>query len=223
MSERGFFSRILGRDTAEDETMAYSAEEIGTRRSRRREPEEGPPQGFTTERAARVIDNLPPDVPRESAVRIVRGTLMAAGIKFEDLERSTRARESKLNSEIDLARNRQDELRKKTEEVVRSLEEEIKKAREARDIGIAEEEENISRALAGLEEVNRVRAFFGFPETEEEETTGPAGDPAGDETQVLRPFDADRTQETRRPGPLTDPDNTTGSSPYGPYDTTDER
>src|SRR5918998_5872202 len=118
MSERGFFSRILGGDTNEDETRVFSAEEVGTRRSEGRgEPdeEEQMPQGFTTERAARVIDNLPPDVPRESAVRIVRGTLMAAGIKFEDLERSTRARESKLNSEIDLARNRQDELRKKTE------------------------------------------------------------------------------------------------------------
>src|SRR5215210_3971207 len=155
MSERGFFSRILGGGADEDETRIFSAEETGTGRSSRRgrtEPEEEQrPRGFTVERAAEVIDDLPSDVPRESAVRIVRGTLTATGIRIDDLDRSTRAREAKLNSEIDLARNRQGELRETTEEVVRSLEEEIKRTRADLDTGIAEEEERISRASAGIE------------------------------------------------------------------------
>src|SRR3712207_1548505 len=177
MSERGFFSRILGGDTNEDETRVFLAEEVGMRRSEdREEPEEVEqrPQGFTVERAAEVIDDLPPDVPRESALRIVRGTLTAAGIKVEDLERSTRVRESKLNSEMALARDRQEEIRRGSEEVVRSLEEEIRKAREDRDTGIAQEEDRISRASAGIEGIKRVRTFFGFPEPEAEVAAGPA-------------------------------------------------
>ncbi len=202
MSGRGFFSRIFGRGADEDETRIYRLEEIGERiSSREEEPEEEQtPQGFTVERAAEIIEGLPPDVPRESAVRIVRGTLTAAGIKVEDLERSTRKRESKLSSEIEFARSRQKDLQERTEEVVSSLEEQIKKAREARDTGIAEEEENISRMLAGLDATRRVRAFFGFPEP-----AGPAADPSGDETQVLEPFEEMRG--ARRPGPLADKPN----------------
>ena len=213
MSERGFFSRILGGDANEDDTRVFSAEEVETRRSGgREEPDEVEqrPQGFTVERAAEVIDDLPPDVPRESAVRIVRGTLTAAGIKVEDLERSTRVRESKLNSEMDLARDRQEEIQRGTEEVVRSLEEEIRKAREDRDAGIAQEEDRISRAAAGIEGIKRVRAFFGFPEPgeEEAEVAGPAEDsPAVDETRVLEPFDEDETQVMRRPDQLGDADS----------------
>ncbi len=218
---RGFFSRILGRNADEDETRIFLPEEIGKRIPRREGPEEEPPHGFTVERAAGIIDGLPPDVPRESAVRIVRGTLIAADIEVEDIEKSTRARESKLHSEIELARSRQEDLRRRTEEVVRSLEEKIRKAREARDTGIAEEEEKISRALAHLEETRRVRDFFGFPE----KTTDLAGDPSNDETQVLEPLDADGTQAIRRPGPLADTDDLARDpSTYGaPYDTTDER
>lgn len=222
MSERGFFSRILGVGADEDETRVFSDEEIGTRRSRRRsEPEEEQrPQGFTAERAAEIIDDLPPDVPRESAVRIVRGTLTAAGIRVEDLDRSTRAREAKLNSEIGLARKRQEELRETTEEVVRSLEEEIKRAREDRDTGIAEEEERISRASTGIEGIKRVRAFFGFPDPEEQRVTDPAEDTPVDETQVLEPFDADETQVLPRPGPFAgadEPVDTTSSERFSPY------
>jgi hypothetical protein len=222
MSERGFFSRILGVGADEDETQIFSDEETGTRRSRRRsEPEEEQrPQGFTVERAAEIIDDLPPDVPRESAVRIVRGTLTATGIRIDDLDRSTRAREAKLNSEIDLARNRQEELRETTEEVVRSLEEEIKRTREDRDTGIAEEEERISRASAGIEGIKRVRAFFGFPDPEEEKITDPPGDTPVDETQVLEPFDADETRVLRRPGPFSgtdEPIDATGPERPSPY------
>ena len=228
MSERGFFSRILGGGVDEDETRVFSAEEVGTRRLGRRgeEPdEEGQrPQGFTVERAAEVIDDLPPDVPRERALRIVRGTLTAAGIKVEDLERSTRARESKLNSEMGLARDRQEEIRQGTEEVVRSLEEEISKAREDRDAGIAEEEARISRATDGIEGIKRVRAFFGFPEPVEEEVADPAEDPPAedspiDETRVFEPFDEDETQVLRRSqlagsDEPTDATTSEGPSPY---------
>lgn len=204
---RGFFSRILGRNTDEDETRVFPREEIGKGTPRKEAPEEEP-QGFSVERAARIIDDLPPDVSRESAIRIVRGTLVAAGIEVEDIKKSARARESELSSEIEFARNRQEDLRKRTEEVVRSLEEKKRKAREARDTGIAEEEENISRALASLEEVGRVRAFFGFSETEE--STDSATDPSRDETQVMQ-----------RPRPLADADE--GPSTHGASSgTTDE-
>ncbi|MDQ4128628.1 MAG: hypothetical protein M3151_11880 [Actinomycetota bacterium] len=210
MSERGFFSRILGGDANEDETRVFSAEEVGTVRSEgREEPDEVEqrPQGFTVERAAEVIDDLPPDVPRESALRIVRGTLTAAGIKVEDLERSTRVRESKLNSEMAVARDRQEEIRRGTEEVVRSLEAEIRKAREDRDTGISQEEDRISRASMGIEGIKRVRTFFGFPEPEEKEVAGPAEDSPVDETRVLKPFDEDETQVLRRPDSPGDADS----------------
>ena len=234
MSERGFFSRILGGDTNEDETRVFSAEEVGTRRSEGGEEpdeEEQRPQGFTVERASEVIDDLPPDVPRESALRIVRGTLTAAGIKVEDLERSSRVRESKLNSEMDLARARQEEIRRGTEEVVRSLEEEIRKARDDRDTSIAQEEDRISRASAGIEGIKRVRAFFGFPEPEEERIAGPAEDPPMDETRVFESFDEDETQILRRsdlPGgadsPANDATASENPSPYRDrYGPTDER
>lgn len=191
---RGFFSRLLGRNADEDDTRTYHLEEIGKRIYREEGPQEESAQGITVERAAGIIDDLPPEVSRESAVRIMRGTLAAANIEVEDIEKSARARESRLDSEIEFARSRQEDLRGRTEEVVRSLQEEIRKAREARDAGIAEEEENISRAKLGLEEVRRVRAFFDFPDTEE--TTDPAGDPIDDETRVLDPFDTD--DSTRR-------------------------
>ena len=219
MNRRSFFSKVFGRGADEDETRTYSAEEIETREPEKLE-EEPPPQGFTVERAAEIIDYLPPEVPRESAVRIVRGTLAAAGIKIEDLERSTRAREAKLNSEIELARSRQKDLRERTEEVMRSLQEEMRRAREARDTGIAEEEQKVSRAVAGLKDVRRVLAFFGFPGTGGEETT----DPAGDETQSLEPFDPDKTQVMQRPDSLAGTDEPAGGSTEGPtHGAADER
>ena len=228
MSGRRFFSRIRGGEGGEDDTRIYSAEELGaSRRSpKRQEPEdEQHAHGFTAERAAEIIDDLPPEVPRESALRIVRGTLEAAEVRVDDLERSTRVREAKLRSEMELARSRQQELRERTDEVVRSLEEEIRKAREARDTGVATEEQRVSRASMGLDALRRVRAFFGFPEVEEEETgeieIGEAGDPeadtSGDETHILEPLDTsgDETQVLRRSGSRPDPGRPAG--------TTDER
>jgi hypothetical protein len=194
----GFFSRIFGRTA--DDARSTSVEETEAGDPEKREEGQQSSYGFNVERAARIIDHLPSDVSRESAVHIVRGTLEAAGIKVEDLERSTRARETKLDSEIELARSRQNDLRERTEDVVRSLQEEMRKVREACDIGIAEEEEKVSRAIGGLKEMKRVRAFFGFPETEVEKGgADPAAAPTGDETQDLGALDPDKTQVMRRP------------------------
>src|SRR3712207_7822541 len=52
----------------------------------------------TVERAAEIIKNLPPEVPRPAAVRIVRKTLEATGTDIADLMTSTRARESDRKS-----------------------------------------------------------------------------------------------------------------------------
>jgi hypothetical protein len=230
MSGRGFISRIFGGGTEDDETSAFSPETLKRRaRPGRREPEEEQHGGFTIERAADVIDDLPPEVPRDSALRIVRGTLMAAGIRVEELERSARARESKLNSEIDLARDRKEELRRRTAEDVRSLEEEIRRVKEDSEAGITEEEEKASRARAGIEGIKRVRAFFGFPEPEEEEFTDTTGEEPVDETQVIEPFDADETRVLRRGGSFGNEGEladtpTEGPPPYhDPHGPTDER
>ena len=176
-SSKSIFSRVFAGSTEDEETTISSSEEVGATA----------PHGFTVERAAEVIENLPPEVPRLSAVRIVRGTLEAAGIDIGELESSTRARESRLNSEIDLSEGRIQQLKDETEQAIRNLEDEIRKAREARNFGVSEEERKIQAAETGLDNIDLVRDFFGQPQEE-----APA-DPAGEETQVLR-----------RPGPLSD-------------------
>jgi hypothetical protein len=94
--------------------------------------------------------------------------------------------ESRLSCEIELARSCQKEVQEKTQEQVRSLEEEIRKAKEACSDIVSYEEEKISRAWATLEGVRRVRAFFELPETEGEEDTGPAEQGT---QQVSRPLE----------------------------------
>ena len=184
MSAEGFLSRMLGRDTDEYDSEAYySDEEVETRRSRRSRSRQvddeeellppPPPRDFIVERVAETIADLPEGVPQESAVLIVRRTLAAAGVKLSELDASIQAQESKLNSEIGLARNRQEEVQEKTQEQVRSLEEEIRKAKEACSDIVSYEEEKIARASAILEGVRRVRAFFELHESEAEEDTGP--------------------------------------------------
>ncbi len=220
MSElKGFFARLFGGGGDDDEgsTQVYSTEELGTGHRRGEPPPreiEQHPYGFTVERAAEILDDLPPDVSPESAVRIVRGTLTAAGIKVEDLERSTRARETKLRSEIGLARGRQSELKERAEEVVRSLEEEIRKAEQARDNGVTEEEERVGRANTGLADIRRVRRFFGFAvDDNDAEETAEVVRQASDDTQVFEPFDpddGDQTQVIQRPGSLSDTDTDVG-------------
>jgi hypothetical protein len=187
---------VLGRNTDENETKSSSAEEIGTRRSRRRgKRKDGhQPRDFSVESAAEMLDAMPSDVSRESALRIVRWALTAGGIEVGDLERSTRARESKLNSEIELAQHRQKEFREQTEEAVRSLEEEIRKVKEAYDTVFAEEEKKISRASTVLKDVRRVRAFFDFSKTSGDENTALSA-------QDTQPLSVISTQERRRSGP----------------------
>src|SRR5918995_2357601 len=205
MSAEGFLSRMLGRDTDDeydDSGAYYSSEEVETRRSRRSssrgvlDEEEPPPRDFIVERIAETIADLPEGVPQESAVLIVRRTLAAAGVKLSELDASTQAQESKLNSEIGLARNRQEEVREKTQEQVRSLEEEIRKAKEACEDIVSYEEEKISRAWATLEGVRRVRAFFELHETEGEEGTWTLY--LGTH-QVLEPADVDGAQISDTP------------------------
>ena len=200
-TRQSFFSRVFAGTNEGEGTAIYSAEEVGTGTSGMGE-QGGASHGFTVERAAEVIKNLPPEVPRLSAVRIVRGTLEAAGIDIAELESSTRARESRLNSEIDLSENRIQQFKDETEEVIRNLEDQIRKAREARDFGVSEEERKISSAESGLDNIDLVRDFFGLPPQEEADEP-PA---AGEETQVMEGVEdeEDDTQILRRPGPLSD-------------------
>lgn len=176
-----------------DSATYYSGEEeVGPRGARRKgEPEEGHrPLGCTIERVAETIAELPAAVPRESAVLIVRRTLEAAGVKLSELDASTGAQESKLSSEVELARARQKEVSEKTQEIVRSLEEEIRKAREACENIMIYEERKISRATAILKELRRVRSFFGLPGAEGEE----AGPDEQGKQQVYEPFDVEQAQ-----------------------------
>jgi hypothetical protein len=204
MGANGF----LGRDAHEDDdtgTHHHPGEEIGTRRRSRRRgtaPEEGqqPPRSLTVERLAGVIADLPSSLPRESAVLIVRKTLDAADVELSEVDASTREQEVRLSSEVGLVENRQKELREKTQETVRSLEEElrkaqetvrsleeeIRKAREACDEVVAYEERKLSRDRALLGEVRRVRAFFGLSKAEREEGAGPA---ERGPQQILEPSD----------------------------------
>src|SRR5918994_1913746 len=188
VSADGFFSRVLGRDTDEYYSGGYyQSEEVETGRSRR----SGSRRGVADEE-----ELLPPGVPQESAVLIVRRTLAAAGVTLSELDASTQAQQSKLNSEIGFARNRQEEVRQKTQGQVRSLEEEIRKAKEACEDIVSYEEKKVSRAWATLEGVRRVRAFFELHETEAEEDTGPLDE---DTTHILKPVEVDRAQISDKP------------------------
>ena len=205
MSADGFFSRILERDIDEYDSGAYySSEEVETGRPRRSGSSRGvadeeellpPPRDFLVESVAETIAELPAGVPQESAVLIVRRTLAAAGVTLSELDASTQAQESKLSSQIGLARNRQEEVRQKTQEQVRSLEEEIRKARDACEDIVSYEEKKISRAWATLEGVRRVRAFFELHDSETEGDTGPLDEG----TQVLEPARVDRAESSYKP------------------------
>ena len=193
-SRQSFFSRVFAGSTEGEETAIFSSEEVGATA----------PHGFTVESAAEVIKNVPPDVPRPAAVRIVRGTLEAAGIDIAELESSTRARESKLNSEIDHSETRIQQLKDETVQVIRNLEDEIRKAREARDFGISEEERKIASAETSRDNIDMVRKFFGMPQ---EDSLSPADPAAGEETQAMESVkeeEEDETRVLRRRDPLSD-------------------
>lgn len=225
--QKGFFSRMFNAPEGDEETTIYSPEEVWMSGSRDEETAE-PRGGFTVERAAEIINHLPSDVPRDSAVRIVRGTLQAAGIDIEDLGRSSRSRESKLNSEIDLSYERIEELKDKTDEVVQSLEEQIRKAREARDFGVGEEEDRISSCRSGLKDVELVRDFFGLPgegirrpfDPDSASYDEPSEEDTSDDTQVIQRSDVDDTQVIRRTGPLADDSSEEDTQSGDSWDTT---
>jgi hypothetical protein len=173
MSVSHFLSTLLGGDTAKVAAETYYSDEEEIRPEaykRRGEPEEEcPPPGYTIERIAEMIADLPAVVPQESAVLIVRRTLNATGVQLSELDAYTRTQQSKLSSEIELARARQKEVSEKTQEVVRSLKEEIRKEREALENTMIYEEHEISWAMATLKELRRVRTFLELPTTEGEE------------------------------------------------------
>lgn len=212
-NRQNFFSRIFKEQEGEEGASVYSREGMGGPDEREGSPHS---RAFTVERAAEVIKNLPPEVPRPAAVRIVRQTLEAAGIDINELDTSTRARESRLESEIDLSENRIRKLKDDTEDVIRNLEDQIRKAREARNFGVAEEERKIDGAEAGLEDIDMVRGFFGLSQNGHEESQQPSEEtPAGEDTQVIRQDASDETrvigapgdddtQVLRQPGPLSD-------------------
>ncbi len=219
-NRQNFFSRMFGEGGASEGTSVYSRQELGVDGPEEREASPHS-RAFTVERAAEVIKNLPPEVPRPAAVRIVRQTLEAAGIDINELDSSTRAREARLESEIDLSENRIRKLKEDTEGVIRNLEDQIRKAREARNFGVAEQERKIDEAESGLEDIDMVRGFFGLPQNAQEEPQQPSeettagGDAVeGDETQIIRASGdeaaggpgEDDTQVLRQPGPLSDSD-----------------
>ena len=226
-NRQNFFTRMFGEGGANEGTSVYSRQELGVDGPEEREASPHS-RAFTVERAAGVIKNLPPEVPRPAAVRIVRQTLEAAGIDINELDSSTRAREARLESEIDLSENRIRKLKEDTEGVIRNLEDQIRKAREARNFGVAEQERKIDEAESGLEDIDMVRGFFGLPQNGQEEepqqpseeTTAGGAAAEGDETQIIRPAGAgapdgatgeapageDDTQVLRQPGPLSDSD-----------------
>jgi hypothetical protein len=228
-NRQNFFTRMFGEGGANEGTSVYSRQQLGVDGPEAREASPHS-RAFTVERAAEVIKNLPPEVPRPAAVRIVRQTLEAAGIDINELDSSTRAREARLESEIDLSENRIRKLKEDTEGVIRNLEDQIRKAREARNFGVAEQERKIDEAESGLEDIDMVRGFFGLPQNGQEEElqqpseeTTAGGAAEGDETQIIRPAGddgapdgatdeatggagEDDTQVLRQPGPLSDSD-----------------
>jgi hypothetical protein len=227
-TRRSFFNRMFANEDEGEETMIFSPEDAGLEEGPE-EPMDRPQGGLTVERAASVIRNIPDDVPRGSAVPIVRLTLEAAGISMGELGTSSRARESKLNSVIEQREHRIRKLQEDTEKAVRykeqeirSLEEDIKKFRQARDNGISQEEKKISAARSGLEEVDLVRNFFDLsaeeepPPAEEEVAEAPESEAAGEDTQVMDRSEMedmdnmDDTQVLRRPGPLSENWDTRG-------------
>ena len=195
-SANSLLSRILGRDADEDQTSINSVEAFEAVRSRKRSTPEvvgGRKWDFAVELVVETIDDLPSNFPRDSAIRIVKRTLSAAGIEIGEFNRCTWERMPQINSEIELAMRRDKEFKQKTEEDIRSLEGEIRKAREAYETIHAKEEGEISRASKELENIKRVRGFFGFSDMEGDENTSASGEAA----EERGPFYPDNAQRGR--------------------------
>ena len=195
MNGNSLLSKIFGEDAKEDRTSIVSAEAFGIRRSTTRSAPKvgGQPWDFAVKLVVETIDDLPSNFPRDSAVRIVKRTLAAADIEIGDFNKCTWARMPQIKTEIELARRREKEFEEKTEEDIRSLEEEIRKAREDYETILAKEEEEISRASKELENLKRVRAFFGFSDMEGDEDASPGGEAA----EVRGPLYTDSAQRAR--------------------------
>jgi len=195
LNGNSLLSKILGRDADEDQTSIVSAEAFGISRSRKRSAPEvgGQPWDFAIKLVVETIDDLPSNFPQDIAVRIVQRTLAAAGIEIGDFNKCTWARMPQINSEMELARSREKEFWEKTEQDIRSLEGEIRKAREDYESIRAKEEEEISRASKELENIKRARAFFGFSDMEGDKNVSPGGETA----EVRGPLYADSAQHAR--------------------------
>jgi hypothetical protein len=199
MNGDSFFSRILGRDVDEDEGRIDSAEAFGTPRPRKRSTPGlgGRPWDFAVDLVVETIDDLPSNFPRDSAVRIVRRTLAAAGIEIGDFNRRTWARMPQISDEMELAQSREEEFKEKTEEDIRFLEGEIRKAREAYESIHAKEEGEISRASKELENVKRVRAFFGFSDMDSDMEADENTSASNEEKVVRDPLGIGSVQQRR--------------------------
>jgi hypothetical protein len=187
MNEDSFFSRILGRDVDEVEDRTDSTGTFGMKRSKKRNASElgEQPWDSAVDLVVEILNDLPSNFPRDSAVRIVRRTLAAAGIEIGDFNRRTWARMPQISDEMELARSREEEFKKKTEEDIRFLEGGIRKAREAYETIHAKEEGEISRASKELDNVKRVRAFFGFSDMDSD-MEGDENPSASDEAPEVR-------------------------------------
>jgi hypothetical protein len=195
MNGNSLLSKIFGEGAKEDRTSIVSAEAFGIRRSTTRSAPKvgGQPWDFAVKLVVETIDDLPSNFPRDSAVRIVKRTLAAADIEIGDFNKCTWARMPQIKTEIELARRREKEFEEKTEEDIRSLEREIRKAREDYETIRAKEEEEISRASKELENLKRVRAFFGFSDMEVDEDVSPGGEAA----EARGPLYTDSAQRAR--------------------------
>jgi hypothetical protein len=100
-----------------------------------------------------------------------------------------------INSEIELARRRDKEFKEKTEEDIRALEGEIRKAREAYESIHAKEEGEISRASKELEDIKRVRAFFGFSDIDSDMEADENASASNEEKEVRDPLGIDNVQQ----------------------------
>jgi len=217
MNGDSFFSKMLGRESEEDQTGIGSAEAFGIRRSTNRSvSEEGERQwDFAVALVIETIDDLPSNFPQDRAVRIVQRTLAAAGIEIGDFNRRTWARMPQINSEIGRARSREKEFKKKTEEDIRSLEREIEKARKDYETIRAKEEEEASRASKELENIKRVRAFFGFSDMEGDEDVS-VGDEAAEVRGPLSVWSVQQERDSVSSRAFSSSPNTEGEDDTGP-------
>jgi hypothetical protein len=200
MNNNSIFSRILGRDAGEGDGRTDSVETTGMSRPKKRDESGLGDQRWDSavKLVVETIDDLPSNFPRHSAVRIVKRTLAAAGIEIGDFNKRTWARMPQIGVEMELSRSREQEFKKKTQEDIRALEEEIKKARQAYETIRVEEEAEISRASKELENIKRVRAFLGFSDMDSDTEGNKSTSASGEATEERGPLYAAGAQQKGR-------------------------